>query len=639
MTKLIFLDSLKDIDYSKVGLKCGLEIHQQLNTGKLFCNCPCEIVPNSVLDKQVERELRFSLGETGDADKAAIEEFKKGKFNIYKFNDEIACLVDLDEEPPQGPNSEAMKTAIGISLLLNMNLFSKVQYMRKLIVDGSITSGFQRTAMLGIEGHLKSSSGEIVIEGINLEEDSSRIIEKNDNHNIFSLDRQGLPLIEITTGPNMNNPIQVQEVALELGNILRSFKQTRRGIGTIRQDLNVSISKGARVEIKGAQNLKLIPEIINDEIKRQLILSSIIDELKERKIDTKNFSDKKIYDLTKLFSKSESKVIIENLKSKNGFVGAIKLVNFKGILKHQIQKEYRFATEVSNKNKKHYPQVKGLFHLDELPNYGITQKEVDNIKSELKLDKNDSFILICNDKKIVESSLTNVLNIISELITEVPSEVRQVDPKGTITNFLRPMPGSARMYPETDIPDFELNRDYINSIKKELPELIDKKINRLTKSWEIEKLKVTDFLEKFSEEEVKEMIKISGKNANTIYNLIFEIPKDIKKRENIEPIDFKISLLNDILKQKDFNSQTIRDLFISLYKDKLSEVNNLQNYIESKGLVVEKIDTKEIEKKVKEIISNNKGAPFGALMGHCMKEFSGKVDGKILSDILKKLLN
>lgn len=635
------LKDLEKLNFEELGLVCGIEIHQQLDTKKLFCSCPCEIVPNESLDKEVRRNLRFSLSETGTIDETSLQEFKKGKYNIYKFNDKISCLVDLDEEPPKGPNKLALKTALTLGKMFNLTFFDKIQFMRKIIIDGSITTGFQRTAMFGINGKIKTSFGEVSIDAMNLEEDSSRVISRSDDHSIFSLDRQGIPLIEITTGPHMKTPLQAQEVATQLGNALRSFKETKRGLGTIRQDLNVSIKGGARVEIKGAQNLKLIPEVIEAEMRRQKILLSIIEEVKSRGIKPNDIGSE-VVDITKIFEKSTSKVILENLKIKGSGVFTIKLKNFKGILGHEIQQDYRFASEVSDRNKKQFPQIKGLFHSDELPKYGITEEEVSSVRDKLKLDEEDSFILIVNEKKLAIDSLSNVQKIIKNLISEVEGEVRQVDPKGTKTIYLRPMPGSSRMYPETDIQDIILDDKYLNSLTKEIPELYNKKLERLEKQFEIEPSKIEEVMEKFSEEELFILIKISDKKASQLYNLLFELPKDIKKREKVEIFDFKFSLLEDLLrfsKENDVNQNTIRDIFVSLYKDNLDHVKNIKDYIESKGLIQDGLDEKEVEETIKKIVEENQGAPFGALMGHAMKAFQGKVDGKKISELLKKLSN
>jgi glutamyl-tRNA(Gln) amidotransferase subunit E len=642
MNKLIEFNSIKTEELKKIQLKCGIEIHQQLNTGKLFCSCPCEIVPNEKLDKSIKRRLRFSLGESGEIDLAAKKEFQKKKENIYLYNDQIACLVDLDEEPPKKVNQNALETGLKISKILNLKLFSEIQFMRKLIINGSVTGGFQRTAILGIKGNIQSSKGNVSIDSINLEEDSARIIKKDEKHNIFALDRQGIPLIEITTGPQIKSPEQAQEVANKLGNILRSFSQTKRGLGTIRQDLNVSIPGGARIEIKGAQNLKLIPQIVENEMKRQLVHLSIIEELKNRQINKNNFTDNIKYDITDILKSANSKIIQSSLEEKNSKIFAIKLFSFKGILGHQMQDNYRFATEISNKNKEHFPSIKGLFHLDELPKYGIEEKHVSLIKEKLNNKKEDSFIILAGNEKTINNSLDNIIEIIKELIENVPSEVRQVDSKGVNTKFLRPMPGSARMYPETDIPKIILSNKELDEIYSDIPEIYDEKIKRLEKKFNLDSNKIEEILDKYDENQIINLINLSSKKASYIYEILFEIPKDIKKREKIETIDFRINLLEDLIKisnEKKLNQKIIRDIFISLYKDKINEIENLNQYLKDKNILKKEVSKDEIEKVLKDIIKENKNAPFGALMGIAMKKFNSNIDGKIISDILKKINN
>ena len=204
------------------------------------------------------------------------------------------------------------------------------------------------------------------------------------------------------------------------------------------------------------------------------------------------------------------------------------------------------------------------------------------------------------------------------------------------------MPGGARMYPETDIPEIVLTKDILSKLKKELPELYDKKLERLTKQYGLEKSHIQTIFEKFNEEELEQLIKLSGKTALALYNIIFNIPKDIKKRDNIEPIDFKYTLLESLLKevrQSNLSQQTIRDIFLSLYKDNFQEVENLKEYLDKKGFLnKETVSDKELEKILLSIIKENSGAPLGALMGHAMKQLSGKVDGKRISEMLKKLI-
>lgn len=640
-SKLIFLQDLSTLDYAKLGLKCGIEIHQQLNTGKLFSPRPCSIVPNNLLDKQVMRQLRFSLSETGESDKAAEAEFKKQKYNIYRYNDEIASLVDLDEEPPLGPNAEALKTGVQVGLMMDLKFFDSLQFMRKLIVDGSVTSGFQRTAMLGLGGKVETSYGDVGILGINVEEDSCRAIERTNEYNIFSLDRQGIPLIEITTAPDAKTPDQVYELASQIGGILRSFSTTRRGLGTIRQDLNISITGGSRIEIKGAQNLKLVREIVDAEVKRQIILLSIKDEvISSRGVSFDDILQTPIVDVTKCFDTCDSSILKKNLEVKNSAVLGIKLKGMKGILGHELHEGYRFGSEVSQRNKSHFPLIKGLFHLDELPKYGIESREVDLVSKELHVGEEDSFLLLVYEKNYAQESLENIKSILVELLQGVPSEVRQVDSKGTMTNFLRPMPGSARMYPETDIPVVSMDTVPVDELRESLPELYDQKIKRVQEKLSIDEGKTKDFLEQFSEEEVYSLLEISNKKAQELYSIVFDIPKDIKKRDKIEPLNLTYSLFHDLLdltNKEDISQKIIRDIFLSLYKDNLQEVSNLKSYLKEKELLVDQLSDDELKQIVADVIAKNEGAPFGALMGLCVKEVAGRADGKRIASMLKSL--
>ena len=639
-TKLVFLEDLDSLDYSSLGLKCGLEIHQQLNTGKLFSPRSCSIVPNENLDKSISRRLRFSLSEKGETDKAAEAEFKKQKYNIYYYNDDVASLVDLDEEPPVGPNSKALETGVQIGEMLNMKFFDAIEFMRKIIIDGSVTSGFQRTAMIGKSGYVDTSFGNVEIEGLNIEEDSCRAIQRTQEYSIFSLDRQGIPLIEITTGPDAKTPQQVYELASTLGNILRSFKTTKRGLGTIRQDLNISIQGGARIEIKGAQNLKLLEQIVDAEIRRQIILLSIRDEIQQRGVSEEDILNTPVQDLTHCFDNSQSKVIKENLSGEDSGVMGISLKGMQGILGHELHDNYRFATEVSHRNKSHYPNIKGLFHSDELPKYGIEQEEVDKVRKELALGDNDGFLLVVYEREYAKESLENIKQIIAGLIQGVPSEVRQVDSKGTRTVFLRPMPGSARMYPETDIPTIVMDSLPLEKLRETLPELYEKKIDRVSQEFSLDEKKTQEFLEHFEEKQIKDLIEVSNKKAQDLYNIVFDIPKDIKRREGVETYDFSYSLLYDLLalsNQESIDNRTIRDIFLSLYKDKLKEVSNVKEYVENKDLLVEELSDEELKQIVQEVIKENEGAPFGALMGKAMQKVGGKADGKRISSMLKSL--
>jgi glutamyl-tRNA(Gln) amidotransferase subunit E len=300
-----------------VGLKCGLEIHQQLEGKKLFCKCPTHIRDDNP-HFTTNRKLRAVAGESGKVDIAALHEMQKGKWFAYESYKDTTCLVELDETPPERINNDALETALQVSLMMHCKIVDQAHIMRKTVVDGSNTSGFQRTGQLATNGYIDTPDGKVSIEGVSIEEDSARIIKNTASHSLYRLDRLGIPLVEIGTGPDIKTPEQAKQVAETIGLILRSTGKAKRGLGTIRQDVNVSIKGGERVEIKGAQDLKLIPTLIETEIGRQQALIEVTKELHNRKV-TK--IESKIEDLTHILAKSESTIIKNTLEKSGAIMG------------------------------------------------------------------------------------------------------------------------------------------------------------------------------------------------------------------------------------------------------------------------------------------------------------------------------
>jgi len=272
-----------EIDYSKLKFKCGLEIHQQIDTNKLFCDCP-SVLRNDEPDREFRRKLHAVAGESGEVDVAAKYQAGLKKEFVYQFYNDSNCLIELDEEPPHNLNEDALKTALQISILLNCEIIPLTQIMRKTVINGSNTSGFQRTVLIARDGFVETSSGKVGIATICLEEDSAREVSSDDKKTVYRLDRLGIPLIEIATYPDIKFPEQAKEVALYIGDVLRSCK-VKRGIGTIRQDVNVSIKNENRVEIKGVQDMKTFLKTIDNEVLRQKKLS---DEKKPTQSEVRN---------------------------------------------------------------------------------------------------------------------------------------------------------------------------------------------------------------------------------------------------------------------------------------------------------------------------------------------------------------
>lgn len=480
---------MDNFNYNEIGLKCGLEIHQQLDTKKLFCNCE-SVLRSDIPDFVVKRKLHAIAGETGEIDLAALYQSSLKQEFIYEGYD-TTCLVELDEEPPHKINQDALQIVLQVALLLNCEILKYSQIMRKTVIDGSNTSGFQRTVLIAKDGWIETNFGKVRIDSIALEEDAARIIDKQNDKIVYRLDRLGIPLIEIATAPDIKNPEQCKEAALFIGEILRSCK-VKRGIGTIRQDVNISIKKGNRIEIKGVQEPALIAKTINSEIERQL----------------------------KLINKGE------------------------------------------------------------------------------KIEK----------------------------------QVRKANPDGS-TDFLRPLPGMARMYPETDLELLKISKDLINNVKKNLPTLKSEYREELRrKGLNNELIKL--ILDEDKVEDLKELYSVS-KNINLIAKMLTLFPKELIAKRDINREDV----------EKILNKDVLAFILESLEKKKISEgqikeiLEKIVNGVDVVDAIkFEKENVNELEEKIVKIIKSKSGLSENAYMGLLMKEFKGKVDPRILKELIQKYI-
>ncbi|MEM2453633.1 MAG: Glu-tRNA(Gln) amidotransferase subunit GatE, partial [Ignisphaera sp.] len=381
-----------DINYSSVELKVGLEIHQQLDTNsKLFCNCGTLLADENELNvaDQVVRYLRATRSELGEIDAAASFETQRKRRYMYLAPTSTTCLVELDEEPPHPLNREALLIAIAVAKSLNSMVVDEIHVMRKIVVDGSNTTGFQRTAIIALGGYIEDEEGLVHIQSIALEEDAARKVSEDSSSVSYALDRLGIPLIEISTAPDIRSPQQAKHVAEKIGLLLRLSGKVKRGIGTIRQDLNLSIKGSSKIEIKGVQKLELIPKVIQEETRRLVGLLMIKEELGKRGAKGEEILSQKPIDITEYLKMCNSRLIQEGLK-KGYKVYAIKLPYFGGLLGVELQTGRRFGTELADYARQ-WAGVKGIIHSDELPGYGINEDVVNKIFKLLEAHEYDAF--------------------------------------------------------------------------------------------------------------------------------------------------------------------------------------------------------------------------------------------------------
>ena len=617
------------MDYEKLGLKMGLEIHQQLNTErKLFCPCKCELTDKKP-DYMLLRYLRPTQSELGKIDRAAFEESRRKLKFIYESYDNETCLVESDDEPPHPLNLGALEIALIIASLLNMKVVDEFHIMRKQVIDGSNTGGFQRTGLVATDGWLETEYGMVVIENLCLEEDAARRMGQKKGKVVFRLDRLGIPLLEVTTDPSMKHPEQVKEVAYQLGQVLRSTK-VKRGLGTIRQDLNISISDGSRVEIKGVQDLDLMPKMVENEVKRQLNLIQIMKELQSRGASV----DNNIHNLNYIFKKTESK-IITNAILKGGIVLAIKLEGFKGLIGKEVQPGRRFGTEIAAYAKK--MGVSGIFHSDELPAYGITDEEVKEVSKRLKLSENDAFILVADEDEKARNAITEVQRRAKTALLHVPEETRKALEDAN-SEYLRPLSTASRMYVETDIPTTVITRGQIKDIMENLPELPGDKKLRIIEQYNLSddmasQLVRLDKVEDF--EDIMSSLKIDPTIVgSTLAYTLKELKRDGHDVSKLDPQMLKETFA--LVENGKIVNEAVSNVLVGLIHENASpeETARKLNLIMLSEEKVEDIIDDLISKNIKIIKERGMGA-MGTLMGKSMQKLHGKADGKLVNKFLK----
>jgi len=614
-----------DYDYEDLGLVAGLEIHQQLDTDtKLFCQCPTDLREPEDAQRTFTRYLHPTKSELGEIDEAALEESMVDREFEYLAYDST-CLVEEDDEPPHRVDHEAMAVSMEIAQLLDATVADQVHAMRKIVVDGSNTTGFQRTMRVAGEGAIETDSGTVRIEDLMLEEESAQRVEETDSGVRYSLDRLGIPLVEIGTKPDIRSPEQARAAAERIGMLLRSTGQVKRGLGTIRQDVNVSIAEGARVEIKGVQSLDDIDDIVRNEVRRQVELLDIAEELRERDASVGDPQD-----VTEVFEDSDSGVIGGALSS-GGNVMAVRLDGFDGLVGREIQPDRRLGTELSDHAKRH--GAGGIFHTDELPAYGVTEGEVDALRDAVDAGPDDAVALVADDPETTELAIDAVVERAEVALEAVPEETRDANEDGT-TRYLRPLPGAARMYPETDVPPVEPDPTEVDQ-----PELLTEKVERYQSEYDLdaglaEQVAYGEYMPLF------ETVVADGTDptlaAGTLESTLTELRRDDVAVERLT--DDHLADALTLVDEGEVPQEGLDDLLRALAADpdltaaQAVEQEDLGGVGEDE--VREAVVT-VVERNAEQVETEGMGA-FSGLMGECMGELRGKADGDTVSSVLRE---
>jgi len=625
---------MSEFNIKNIGLKVGLEIHQQLDTKKkLFCDCiPKE---EEEFTRKFSRRLRASKSELGKIDPAALFESTKSKTIIYYANPDSSCLVEEDEEPPHALDSNAKNIALLIGSALESKIFSEIHVMRKTVIDGSNTTGFQRTMLVAQGGNIKVCGKKVGVQSICLEEDAGKLIKDEGDHRFFSLDRLGVPLVEIALDPVEGDPKFVKDIALTLGRLLRVTKRVMRGIGSIRQDVNISIEGGGVIEVKGVQQLDQLEKIIEFEAKRQHGLKLISEKINQTGF-TEISRKEDVFDITEVMQECNSEIIKKSIENQDKIFG-IRIKKLKGLFGFEPYSEIRLGREIGQLVR--FFGIGGVFHSDELPNYGIEDVDIKRVTEKLDIQNDDAFLIIAGDEIPVGFAIDAIINRISLAKNGPPAETRAATQNGD-TIFLRPRSGASRMYPETDIPIVKVTDKELTEVRSNIPKSWEESIRELEGKYQInnqlaEQIFDSDYFELFE--------RICSENQNSpnfIASVLCSTITNLERQGLDSDLLSNEQIMNtfELLEQEKINKESIEIIFKQIMTKK---ADNVLQALENASIIqlseneLDKILDEIIQKNVEKIQQEHMHALSG-LMGIAMKEVRGKASGKMINQKLKE---
>lgn len=616
------------------GLLVGIEVHQQIACStKLFCSCPP--AKSEEFPHHFERRLRPAQSETGKLDPAAVFEFAKGKSDVYFWSPESSCLVEADEEPPHALSPHAQEAVLVIAAALNSNLVDEVHVMRKIVIDGSNTGGFQRTAVVGLGGHMDVGGLKVGVQSVTVEEDAARILGEDGASRRFALDRLGVALAEVALDPVEGDPDLVGKVALHLGRVLRSTGRVARGLGTIRQDLNVSYAGGNVVEVKGVQKLNLVPKVVEYEGRRQRALVRLAGRLAERKVRRIVCRSK---DVTPLMSQSGSDAVRRALAG-GGRVWCIAAEGLGGLVGWEPEPGVRLGKEVAEVARAN--SLGGVIHSDEFGRQGISEAEAAAVRREMSCAEGAALVLLAGPGAAVERVVPLLTTRIQQATGGVPAETRSATDAGE-TRYMRPRPGSQRMYPETDIPVIHLGPELLKKLRALVPEDWTAMVGRLQEKYALSRdlaLKVydSDLVEEF------EGLSLGlGLEPSFVASTLVDLPARLA-REGVPEAGYSTEALGAALKAVD-SGRAAKEAVPAILEEVGRKGTTVDDAIQALGLETmpeAKVGAilDELVAREAMLISEKGDSAFSQLMGEAMSKLRGRADGATVARLLRERVN
>ncbi len=612
-------------------MKSGLEVHQQLATGKLFCNCPAEL--SEEVRGRVLRRLRATGGENHAIDPAAAFQASRDLRFVYEVVPS-SCLVELDEEPPHGLSKAALDVALVMAQLLHARVLDEIEVMRKIVVDGSNTAGFQRTALVAVDGHLEVRGHTISIPTVCLEEDAARKTGETAGEVTYRLDRLGIPLIEIATGPEITSGAEAREVAEEIGMLLRTTGRVRRGIGTIREDVNVSTEGGARVEIKGVQELRLLERYAELEERRQRFLLDLREKLRSRGARPPSGPGQ---DVAPALTGPGKGFLFEAARRGHPVLGLV-LPGFRGLLRELDASGERLGRELADYARA--AGLRGLVHSDELPGYGLEGDRLQALEQALGTGPEDAFVLVTAPEVATAArALAGVSARAAAALVGVPGETREPLPDGR-TRYTRPLPGRDRMYPETDVPPVRVDPGHLRELSASLPPRPEVVRERLADRYHLNP-EVARQLQRRGAVETFESLVGRG-HAAALVARVYTQDLPTAEADLTAPVELAPALLEEVLGSV-AEGRIAKEGIASVLRELLLGAPTTVAAIERAGLgggPVSDLDTlaERVVAANEALVRERGDEAFSPLMGDLMREVRGRRDGQEVAKALRKAL-